>query len=795
MKNKLLLLYIFIFLGPLISSATCPGDTASFTTTAGACKNKVITFTNTSLGATTYFWDFGDGTTLSDTSHSANPSWTYQVLGNYTATLIVEKGTGCADTFTAIVNMSFIDALFTTNAPGVPKCISDSVYFTDTSTVGPGGTITNWEWNFGDTGSGLNDTSTSQNPSHLFSNGNQTFSVELITTTSAGCKDTATLGVGIQKLVIANAGTDITSCDNNLTVNLSGSILNAGAKQWIGTGGFSNPSSLTPIYTPTAAAKASGTDTIMLFAFSGTVCPNDTDKVVIFFNPGPTVNAGPDVSVCKDTSGVPLLASITGATGGTWYTLGIGGTFANATDTNTIYFPSTSDTAAGSVILYMESTGNGICLATRDSLTITFTPLPTVLIKSEDSICSGRAIILNVASSTGAGSWSSSGTGLFLPNTTISALTYLPSAADNIAGVVTLKFVSGNNTGCQPASDTLNVIIKPAPTAAFTSVSACEKDAPVVFTNTSTPAGGIASQIWTFGDFTLPSLQFSTSHTYANCGSKNVTLIVTANNGCTDTNVQSIDVYCLPVANYSAAGVCLNDGTDFTNTSSVNGATIATSNWNFGDSTTSLIPNPSHLFPSSGSFPVTLIVQSSQGCKDTLTQTVSLVANPVAVFTVNDATADISQNIIFTDQTTASIVWSWNFGDASGSTIKIPNHTYTNGGFYNVCLIATDGNGCTDTACHQEIVSTYPIGPSGFSPNGDGQNDVFYAYGGPFKTVEFRIYNNWGELVFESSNQWAGWDGKYKGIDQAIGVYVYTIVGVTEDDTVYSKSGDVTLLR
>lgn len=793
MKNKLLLLYIFIFLGPLISSATCPGDTASFTTTPGVCDNKIITFTNTSLGATTYFWDFGDGTTLGDTSHSANPpAYTYPVSGIYTATLIVEKGTGCADTFTAFVNMSFIDAAFTQNAP---RCISDSVNFTDASIIGPGSTITVWKWDFGDTGSGSNNTSNLQNPSHLFSAGNQTFFVKLVTTSSAGCKDSLSVGVGIQSLVVTNAGTDVTSCDNNLTVNLSGSILNAGGGSWTGTGGFSNPSSLTPIYTPTDAAKANGSDTVMLTSFSSPYCPNVTDTVVIFFNPGPNINAGPDVSVCKDTSGVPVAAIITGATGGTWYTLGSGGTFANATDISTIYFPSSSDTAAGSVIIYMESTGNGICLATRDSLTITFTALPTVLIKSDDNICSGNSIILSVATSTGDGTWSSSGTGLFLPNTGINALTYLPNAADELAGIVTLYFISGNNAGCQPAFDTLDVTIKPSPNADFTSISACEKDAPVVFTNTSTSAGTIVSQLWTFGDVSV-SFQVSPTHTYTNCGSKNVSLSVTANNGCSDSNIQSVDVYCLPVANFSAAGICLNDGTDFTNSSTVSGASISTSNWDFGDNTTSIVPNPSHSFPAGGSFLVTLIVQSSQGCMDTLTQTVSLVGNPVAVFTVNDATADISQNIIFSDQTAASVAWSWNFGDgSSGSGLKNPNHTYTVGGFYNVCLIATDGNGCTDTTCQQEIVSTYPVGPTAFSPNGDGQNDVFYAYGGPFKTIAFRIYNNWGELIFESERQWAGWDGKYKGVDQAIGVYVYTIVGVTEDDTEYSVSGDVTLLR
>lgn len=793
MKNKLLLFYIFIFLSPLISSATCPGDTASFTSTAGACKNKTISFTNTSIGATTYFWDFGDGSTLSDTSLLQNPpAYTYPVSGTYTATLIVDRGTVCADTFTAVVNMSFVVANFTHDAP---SCISDSVDFTDASTVGPGGTITGWKWDFGDPSSGVNNTSTLQNPAHLYSAGNQAFNVKLVTTSSLGCKDSITIGVGIQNLVVTNAGTDVISCDNNQTVNLAGSILNAGGGSWSGSGTFSNSTSLTPIYTPTATAKANGLDTVVLTSFSSPYCPNVSDTVVIIFNPGPTVNAGPDVSVCKDTTSIPVSATITGATGGTWYTTGTGGTFTNANLNATTYFPSTSDTAAGSVILYRESTGNGICLAVQDSVTITFTPLPTVFIKTNDSSCSRRPIILDVTVSTGAGTWSSSGSGTFLPNNTTLDGLYYPSTADDLAGIVTLKFVSNSNGGCQPVSDTLDVVIKPTPFAGFTSVSACEDDN-VVFTDASTPAGTIANWTWTFGDLSLPSLSPSPSHSYSSCGSKNVTLVVTSNNGCIDSNLQSVVVYCKPVANYTANGVCLNDGTIFTNTSTVVGSTIATSAWNFGDLTTSTLTDPTHSFPNSGSFPVSLNVVSAQGCPGAITQTVSLVPGPTAAFIISDATADINQNIVFQDQSTAAVSWLWNFGDSStGSTLENPTHIYTTGGVYNVCLVATDVSGCTDTLCKTEIVSTDPAGPSGFSPNGDGQNDVFYLYGGPFKTLTFRIYNNWGELVFETTKQSIGWDGKFKGIDQAIGVYVYTVVGITEDDVEYTLSGDVTLLR
>src|ERR1017187_6186733 len=118
MKNKLLLFSIFIFLGTFISYASCPGDTAHFSTNA-------------------------------------------------------------------------------------PKCKSDSVKFTNTSTIEPGDAIISWKWNFGD--SGINNTSTLQHPSHLYSAGG-TFFAKLVVTYALGCKDSITIGVGIQSMVVANAG-------------------------------------------------------------------------------------------------------------------------------------------------------------------------------------------------------------------------------------------------------------------------------------------------------------------------------------------------------------------------------------------------------------------------------------------------------------------------------------------------------------------------------------------------------------------------------------------------------------
>ena len=81
------------------------------------------------------------------------------------------------------------------------------------------------------------------------------------------------------------------------------------------------------------------------------------------------------------------------------------------------------------------------------------------------------------------------------------------------------------------------------------------------------------------------------------------------------------------------------------------------------------------------------------------------------------------------------------------------------------------------------------------SPNGDGQNDVLYVKGQDVKSMDFKVFNRWGELVFETNNINQGWDGYYKGVQQEMEVYVWTLNAIFSDGKAAVKSGNVTLLR
>ena len=93
-----------------------------------------------------------------------------------------------------------------------------------------------------------------------------------------------------------------------------------------------------------------------------------------------------------------------------------------------------------------------------------------------------------------------------------------------------------------------------------------------------------------------------------------------------------------------------------------------------------------------------------------------------------------------------------------------------------------------------------PIGnqifiPNTFTPNNDGKNDILFVYGNTIAKMRLRVYNQWGQFLFESNNIQNGWDGTYKGEVQPNGVYVYQFEAELNDGTKTTKKGTITLLR
>ena len=179
---------------------------------------------------------------------------------------------------------------------------------------------------------------------------------------------------------------------------------------------------------------------------------------------------------------------------------------------------------------------------------------------------------------------------------------------------VTLTVSTGN--GQCTDQITLPVTVNALPTPSFTASTVCQGTA----TQFSSTASGQSYQ-WNFGDGQTGTGQ-NTYHTYSQAGSYLVTLTVTSSAGCSNQVSQYVTVNPLPVANFNATTVCQGHATQFTSTST--GQQITSFQWNFGDGQTGSGQNISHTYASSGTYQVTLTVQTSSGCSGQITQTVTV---------------------------------------------------------------------------------------------------------------------------------------------------------------------------
>ena len=111
--------------------------------------------------------------------------------------------------------------------------------------------------------------------------------------------------------------------------------------------------------------------------------------------------------------------------------------------------------------------------------------------------------------------------------------------------------------------------------------------------------------------------------------------------------------------------------------------------------------------------------------------------------------------------------------------------------------LTASNDDCIDTMCRSVFISfSGMIGvPNAFSPNGDGINDEVRVEGKGITQLMFRIFNRWGELVFETTDKREGWNGMYKGALQEMDAYTYTVQATLANGKFANLKGNITLLR
>ncbi len=307
--------------------------------------------------------------------------------------------------------------------------------------------------------------------------------------------------------------------------------------------------------------------------------------------------------------------------------------------------------------------------------------------------------------------------------------------------------------------------------------------APVDFTDLSTTGSGVMTDwLWNFGD-AMTSTDTNPSHLYMIPGQLPVTLTVTDINGCTDTEVQTINYFPVPA-------LVVVEPTDFIGCEplkvtfdNLSFPIDSTYNiiWDFGDSTTTNAVSPCHIYEE-GIYSVSVDITSPIGCETSASwdNWVTVLGSPIAGFDYDPKELNNFDNIAnFTDLSEDAITWQWIFDEYATSNEQNPTFEFPDTGVQVVYQIVTHESGCTDTAIvYLDIVPEirYYL-PNAFTPNYDGLNDFFLGTGtfGGITDFKMNIFNRWGELIYETPDPFSGWNGRRfnTGEMSPVGVYVY----------------------
>ena len=167
------------------------------------------------------------------------------------------------------------------------------------------------------------------------------------------------------------------------------------------------------------------------------------------------------------------------------------------------------------------------------------------------------------------------------------------------------------------------------------------------FTDLSSAVGlsQLSSWAWDFGDGNTSTLQ-NPVHTYVSPANYTVSLTVTDTNDCYASISKVVGVYMSPTADFTAVDECEGTPTAFTDHSVANGLPIISWLWDFGDGNSSTLQHPVHLYAAPGMYNVVLTVVDQNACDDTYSDSVEVLANPVALFAADTACLQPrSQNI------------------------------------------------------------------------------------------------------------------------------------------------------
>jgi gliding motility-associated-like protein len=729
-----------------------------------------ITFTGTGgIAPYTFSYNINGGpiqqvTTTAGNSISVNVPTTIAGTFSYNLISVTESSSlACSQAQTGtqvFVIYPLPLAQYVTNSP---VCQTGLINFTDQSTSASG-TVTGWLWNFDDPTSGAANTSTLQNPSHIFSLAG-TYNITLTTTNSNGCVSTNSVnslvvypkpraGFIIPEVCLSdtyaqftdtsrvgspsaiqtwawNFGDPVSGANNtsnlqhpphsySATGNYQVQLIvntNHGCKDTISQQLVVNGSYPVANYQLNNPTHLCANDSISITDRS-TVFPGNITKIQIFWD---DIN-NPSVSVIDD---LPVFGRV-----------------------YKHLYPNFQTPLTKTYRVRFRAFSGGVCsddttfnVTINAAPLVSFTPIPPICLDAASYLITQASEVGGVP---GSGSY-------FGPGTATTGL-FTPSIAG--AGTHTIKYVYTSTAGSCQDSATQTIRVWQAALANF-SVSTtpiCEKR-DIIFTDNSTSTEGTISQWrWDFGDGS-PVVTVTNNnpitHNYPAYGNYTVKLTVVTNNGCVSIP-KTIPVFVnpLPSVNFSFPAIaCLpNANVVFTNLSTIADGTESQFQylWNFGDPGSGPVNistgmNPSHSYAALGPYNVKLQVTSGIGCINDSTIILNTIhPQPIASFTTDNTDVCIGGDITFTSTSDPAdgtpISWNWNMGDNTIKTVPSFTYRYANVGQYDVSLYIYNSLNCKSTVFTKTVsINPYPVVNAGV--------DTLMLEGGQIRLTPLGFYS------------------------------------------------------
>ncbi len=235
--------------------------------------------------------------------------------------------------------------------------------------------------------------------------------------------------------------------------------------------------------------------------------------------------------------------------------------------------------------------------------------------------------------------------------------------------------------------------------------------------------------------------------------------------------------------------------------------------WTFGDGGVSDEISPVWIYDMPGEYKVTLLAYNSDELYSVSTCIITVFPGPVARFQItvgDESLSDNNNKITLVNYSTNAVEYKWLFGDGNTSELFEPVHVYSESGDYNISLIVTSKEGCTDTTVvinPFKLSENYIRFPNAFLPDQNGRQggiysassdeaaSIFHPVSSGVVEYQLKIFSKRGIKVFESNDINNGWDGYYNGRVCHPGVYIWKVRGNFINGEAFTKMGDLTLLK